>query len=269
MRLYTQYLTENACYKAGKLHTVRGIMVHSTGSNNPRIGRYVQPDDGQLGQFPYSPHFNVLYPGGRSVCVHAFIGKLANGDVATYQTLPWEMVGWHSGKGAKGQANLMGYIGFEICEDTLADADYFRKVWTEAVELCAYLCAEYKLDPLKDGVIISHAEGAKRGIASNHADPQHWFNNYGKTMDDFREAVAVFMGEDDMFSYEAFKEYMTRYEQETREAGASDYAVASCIKAVRKGLFADGDGNGSIDQPQAYVKRQELAVILDRKGDLD
>ncbi|MCK9288597.1 MAG: SPOR domain-containing protein, partial [Sphaerochaetaceae bacterium] len=56
-------------------------------------------------------------------------------------------------------------------------------------ELCAYLCKEYNLDPMADGVIIGHYEGHKRGIASNHADPGHWFSKHAKSMDTFRAEV--------------------------------------------------------------------------------
>ena len=34
-------LTNNACYKANQKITVKGIMVHSTGANNPYLKRYV------------------------------------------------------------------------------------------------------------------------------------------------------------------------------------------------------------------------------------
>ena len=95
MNLKTLFLTQNNCYKAGKKHTVKGIMVHSTGANNPWLKRYVGPDDGLLGLNPNNNHWNTPTPGGRSVCVHAFIGKLKDGSIATYQTLPWDMVGWH------------------------------------------------------------------------------------------------------------------------------------------------------------------------------
>ena len=30
-----------------------GVMVHSTGANNPYLRRYVQPDDGELGKNRY------------------------------------------------------------------------------------------------------------------------------------------------------------------------------------------------------------------------
>lgn len=186
MNLRKCFATNNQCYKNAKKMTVKGIMVHSTGANNPNLKRYVQPDDGLLGVNPYGNHFNTLKPGGRSVCVHAFIGKLKDGSIATYQIMPWDWVAWHSGGGSKGYAYNMGYIGFEICEDGLTDRTYFNKVYQEAVELCIYLCKQYGLDE-KD--IICHSEGHKKGIASNHGDVMHWFPKHGKNMDTFRAAV--------------------------------------------------------------------------------
>lgn len=192
MNLNTLLLTNNACYKAGKKITVKGIMVHSTGANNPKLSRYVGPDDGKLGANPYNNHWNQDKPGGRQVCVHGFIGKLADGSVATYQTLPWDMRGWHGGSGSKGSVNDT-HIGFEICEDGLTDAAYFNAVYKEAAELCAYLCKQFNLDPTADGVIIGHYEGYARGLASNHGDPKNWFPKHGKSMDTFRAYVKQLM----------------------------------------------------------------------------
>ena len=188
MNLNKLIFTENACYKAGKTITVKGIMVHSTGANNPWLKRYVGPDDGKLGKNQYNNHWNTYHPGGREVCVHGFIGKLTDGTVATYQTLPWNYRGWHAG----GSANNT-HIGFEICEDGLSDSTYFAKVYKEAAELCAYLCKQYGLTE-KD--IICHSEGYKRGIASNHGDVMHWFPKHGKSMDTFRAEVKALLGTD-------------------------------------------------------------------------
>lgn len=180
MNLNKLFLTKNDCYIAGKKITVKGIMVHSTGANNPWLKRYL-PDDGKIGKNQYGNHWNTARPGGAQVCVHGFIGKLANGTVATYQTLPWNHRGWHAG----GSANNT-HIGFEICEDGLNDSAYFNAVYKEAVELCAYLCKEYGLTE-KD--IICHSEGYKKGVASNHGDVMHWFPKHGKSMDTFRADV--------------------------------------------------------------------------------
>lgn len=188
MNLHKLILTENACYKAGRTITVKGIMVHSTGANNPNLKRYVGPNDGLLGENQYGNHWNTYHPGGREVCVHAFIGKLADGTIATYQTLPWNHRGWHAG----GSANNT-HIGFEICEDGLTDYTYFQKVYREAVELCAYLCKEYGLTEQN---IICHSEGYKQGIASNHGDVMHWFPKHGKSMDTFRAEVKALLAAD-------------------------------------------------------------------------
>ena len=181
MNLHKLLLTENDCYKAGRTITPKGIMVHSTGANNPNLKRYVGPDDGLLGVNQYGNHWNTATPGGSQVCVHAFIGKLKDGTIATYQTLPWNMRGWHGG----GSSNNT-HIGFEICEDGLTDPAYFSAVYKEAVDLCVYLCKQYGLTEKN---IICHCEGYKQGIASNHGDVMHWFPKYGKSMDTFRADV--------------------------------------------------------------------------------
>jgi N-acetylmuramoyl-L-alanine amidase len=181
MNLKKQILTNNACYKAGKTIAPKGIMVHSTGANNPNLKRYVGPDDGLLGRNEYNNHWNQDKPGGRQVCVHAFIGKLKDGTIATYQTLPWNHRGWHAG----GTANDT-HIGFEICEDGLTDFVYFNKIYNEAIELCVYLC---KLYDLTENDITGHFEGYQKGTASNHIDPKHWFSRHGKSMDAFRADV--------------------------------------------------------------------------------
>ena len=191
MNLRKLIFVNNDCYKAGKTIVPKGIMVHSTGANNPRLSRYIGPDDGLLGKNTHGNHWNRKMD--RQVCVHGFIGKLADGTIATYQTLPWNRRGWHSGSGSKGSANNT-HISFEICEDGLTDASYFNKVYKEAVELCAYLCKLYNLNPTADGVIIGHYEGHKRGIASNHGDPANWFPKHGKSMNTFRTDVKKAMG---------------------------------------------------------------------------
>ena len=181
MNLKKLILTENECYKVGQKIKPKGIMIHSTGANNPYLRRYIGPDDGLLGENQYNNHWNQRRPGGKQVCAHAFIGKLKNGSIATYQTLPWEHRGWHAG----GDAND-SHIGFEICEDNLSDSSYFSAVYKEATELCAHLC---KLYGLTENDIIGHYEGFQKKIASNHGDPRHWFSRHGKSMDTFRADV--------------------------------------------------------------------------------
>ena len=247
MRLQKQYLTKNDCYRAGRTIWPQGIMVHSTGANNPSVARYV-PGDDVIGRNQYGNDWDRP---GLEKCVHAFVGKFADGGVGTVQTLPWNRRGWHCGRGKNGSANDT-HISFEICEDGLEDASYFKAVYQEAVELTAMLCREHNLDPLADGVVICHKEGYHRGIASNHSDVLHWFPKFGKTMDDFRGDVAQKMRGEQEVTYEQWKEYMDRYLAERAELPAS-----------MPKLFAEANELGLTDgtRPMAFVTREESAVM--------
>ena len=257
MRLITQLLTQNDCYRAGRTITPRGVMVHSTGADNPWLSRYVAPDDGLLGA-PSSRHWNQS---GTGACPHGFIGKLEDGSVAVYQTLPWTMRGWHAGKGSRGSANDT-HISFEICEDGLGDASYFQAVYRAAVELTAYLCRQFDLDPLADGVVICHSEGHARGIASNHADVMHWFPRFGKTMDDFRADVSKKMeGGDDLTEEDVraiVRSELGRIEANKAALGPDKFGGNA------DELFRDAVAMGITDgtRPQCNATRQEVALMV-------
>lgn len=255
MNLRKCIFTNSECYKRGRTIKPKGIMVHSTGANNPTLRRYVGPDDGQLGRNAGNNHWNMP---GLNACVHAFIGKLADGSIATYQTLPWNYRGWHAG----GLANNT-HISFEICEDGLTDASYFCAVYQVAVELCVYLC---KLYGLTEKNIICHSEGHAMGIASGHADVMHWFPRYGKSMDTFRADVSkALKGEEDMTPEEI--------RTIAREEAAAQTTIYQNLEDIplwgkptveklikRGGITGDGDG---IDIPYETLR---LLVINDRMG---
>ena len=177
-------LIENDCYKRGRTMDPIGILMHSTGDNNPNLKRFVQPDDGILGKNVYNNDWNRS---GVGKCVHAFIGKDKNGVVRQYQTLPWNYRSYGCGSGKKGSYNN-GYIQFEICEDAKKDETYFNQVMKSAIELCKYLIKLYPSIKLEN--VISHREAHDRGYASNHGDPDYWMKAFGKDMDWFRAQVA-------------------------------------------------------------------------------
>lgn len=185
----TILLKNNDCYKRAQKMTPKGIIVHSTGANNPNLSRYIGPDDGVIGKNLYNNHWNR---GGMDVCVHGFLGKDKNGVVRFYQTLPFNYCCWGCGSGSKGSYNYNpAYIQFEICEDGLTNRTYFDAVYNKAVEVCAYLCKTYNISP--DNV-VGHKEAHAKGYASNHADPDHWFTKFGKSMNDFRNSVRSKIG---------------------------------------------------------------------------
>lgn len=193
MRLVKSILTKNPCYKAGKKITVKGLMLHSVGCPQPRASVFINNWN------------NADYD---NACVHAFID---GNDGTVYQTLPWDHRGWHCASGKNGSGNDT-YIGVEMCEpacikytggsaftclDKAEARAVTKRTYESAVELFAMLCKEYNLNPLADGVILSHADGYKRGIASNHGDPEHLWRQLGMgyTMDGFRKDVKAAMKE--------------------------------------------------------------------------
>lgn len=90
---------------------IKGIMWHSTGANNPNLRRYVQPtnDTSLLQKIGKNTYNNDWNRASCEVCVHAFIGKLADGSIATVQTLPFNYKSWGCGQGRNGSCNN-GYI---------------------------------------------------------------------------------------------------------------------------------------------------------------
>jgi len=202
-----------------------GVMVHSTGANNPYLRRYL-PGDETIGYNTNGNHWNQPMPGGSEVCVHAFIGLDQHDRVQVYQTLPWDVPGWHAG----GSANKI-YIGFEICEDDLSDPAYFKAVYDAAVELSAYLCRKFDISV---GRVICHAEGYTEGIASNHADVLHWWPRFGKNMDDFRADVAAKIAEmedEDMIRYKQLKDI------------PNDFGFRDVIEKLMDAGIIQGDGS--------------------------
>ena len=184
MNITKAILTENLCYKEGKTIKVKGLMLHSVGCPQPSAQVFVR-------------NWNTS-SSARLACVHGFIDA-NTGDV--YQTLPWEHRGWHCGSAANNT-----HIGIEMCEpdcikyttganfqcsDKERARTMVKRTYDSAVELFAYLCKQYNLNPLEEGIIVSHSEGFKRGVASNHADPEHLWKRLEMpyTMDGFRKDV--------------------------------------------------------------------------------
>ena len=162
-----------------------GIIIHSTGADNPNLKRYVNAPE-ICGVNPYKNYFDRP---DSNVCPHAVIGKDKNGDVRAAKLLPWNVCCWGCGNGSKGSYNYApAYIQIEIAEDALNDRAYFEEAFGLAADLCQRLMKNYPT--IKTENIISHKEACARGYASNHGDPEHWLARFGKNMDWFRSRVA-------------------------------------------------------------------------------
>ena len=164
-------MTKNRCYKANKRRTPTGVQVHSVGCKGTNRDRWRRWNNGTIKK-----------------CASAFIDT--NGIM---QCLDWDVRPWLSGSGKKGNANDT-HVGFEMCEpakskDTPEAAAY---LYGCALYLCTELCRDYGISP---GNVRCHCELHRLGLASNHADVNHWWGKSGTswepyTMDKLRRDVA-------------------------------------------------------------------------------
>ena len=242
---------KNKCYQVGAPLTPQGIMLHSIGVPQPNAAVMARS-------------YNQYQPGGRSVCVHGFIQR----DGTYYQTLPYTMRAWHCG----GAANAT-HIGIEMTEpasivytggaswrdlDPAATEAHVRGTYAAAVELFAQLCTQYALDPLEDGVIISHAEGAARGIASAHADPTHLWRAFGLTMDGFRADVAAKMTAGNTDEED---DDMVRYDSIDDVPGWAQDTVRALVDAGALGGVGGGNLDLSMDMIRGLVVGAKYAAV--------
>lgn len=258
MELTQHILTRSGCYRAGRTIVPKGIMVHSTGVAQPDPAVFLRLWDDPDG----------------AACVHAIVHQ---GGVI--QTLPWNHRAWHAGNPPGGGLSANNtHISFEILEpaghtyqggtmvgyDAAKNAAYFAKVYQNAVELCAFLCQTYGLDPRTQ--IVDHREGCLKDIASNHADVSHWFPKHKKSMDTLRADVAALMegAEEEEKMTQAqfntmFAAALATWQQEQREKAASTWAAEAWGKAEAAGIF---DGTA----PQTPLTREQAALVFQRMG---
>ena len=263
MKLIKSILTKNPCYTAGKKIIVKGLMLHSIGCPQPRASVFIN----NWNRADYD-----------NACVHAFID---GNDGTVYQTLPWNHRGWHCASGKNGSGNNT-HIGVEMCEpacikytggstftcsDLATAKAVTKRTYEAAVELFAMLCKEYGLNPTADGVIISHAEGHKRGIASNHGDPEHLWNQLGMgyTMDGFRKDVkAAMSGEKEdntQDNTEVVKWYRVRKSWEDAKSQKGAYKVLKNAKACadKNEGYSVFDWNGKAVYPVEEAEPKQEA----------
>lgn len=254
-------ITKSDVWSSTRTIKPSGIVLHSTAM--PGVGAYA-----------LQQNFNRA---NRGASIHGCVD-----DEHIVQTLPWTKRAGHVGSGKNGSFNN-SHIGIEMCEPKgltynkngsvitayNPPSGYFAKVWKNAVDLFAYLCKQYNLNPLGKNVIVCHCEAHALGYGDNHADVMHWFKWENKTMDDFRQAVyqAVQGEEEEEVTYEQWKEFMEKYMAEAVVSDPSSWAKASCEKAIANGIM-QGNGNGAYNF-QKPLTREAYLVMQDRQGLLD
>lgn len=262
MQIVTKYITHNPFFNDGRWITgneFKGFFLHSVGCAQPNPLVFIRQWD------------NANY--GRAG-INGFIGADAVYLTAPCLETPGRVKRMpHAGK----PAGNNGYIGFEMCEpaqihytvgasfivlDHAAAQAYCRKTYQNAVQLFARLCSFHGKDPLRDGVILSHNEAGKQGIASGHVDPEHLWRGLSLpyTMAGFRRDVANAMKpkeEIDMTKAEVVALIDARIQAALEGKGteASAWAKDEVAQAVAAGIT---DGT----RPGGYAKREEVAAMV-------
>lgn len=156
-----EFISKN---RSGEALNPQGVVVHAT------------DDEGATAENEQAL-FNREF---RNASAHAFI----DWD-SIIQTVPWKEVAWGSGWTSNHR-----FLQVELCEPKTYNVAQFNQVWNRAVWLFAYLFVYVikKSTVTKDN-LMSHAEVSAKWHETTHTDPVSYFSKYGKTVDQFRNAV--------------------------------------------------------------------------------
>lgn len=174
------FVTQNPLYQQYTRIKVRKLVLHSVGCPQPSAAVFAR-------QWQTARYF-----------AHAVL----QADGTVYQVAPWDCRLMHVGAAnaysigvEMTEPDCIRYTGGAtfVCSDRARAVAQVTGTYNTAVELFAWLCTQFGLDPNKD--IISHAEAGKLGIGTDHADPEHLWRQLGMgcTMDGFRRDVAAKM----------------------------------------------------------------------------
>lgn len=185
-----QIVTENIAYKAGLWINPQGVMLHSWGYPGLTPKEAIK-------------NMNTGVDSSR-MGVHAII------DVnEVYVTLPIDAMEKSAMRNIHGGLSSNDtHIGIELTEPStikhLGGAKWqdlnatqtkqqVLQVYQTAVEYVAQLCKTFDWNPLDSMVIMTHKSGYEAGIATAHGDPDYIWNEFGLTIEQFRQDVYVNM----------------------------------------------------------------------------
>lgn len=157
--------------------------------------------------------------------------------------IPYTRNVWGTGDG-RGEGNMHG-IQIEIARSTHENEALFRQAEINAAEYIAHLLKERNW-----GI-----EKVKKHQDFNGKYCPHKTLDWGWNR--FLSMIKNFMEEEETVTYEQFKDYMNRYTKELAEKPVDDWAKESW-KKVSDANIMDGS------RPCSFVKREELATVLDR-----
>lgn len=226
MDIIEAFVTQNQMYRSPTKIPVRKLVLHSVGCPQPNAAVFAR-------QWQTARYF-----------AHAVL----QADGTVYQTMPWDYLCYHVGVAnaysigiEMTEPDCIRYIGGAtfVCSDWARAIAQVTGTYNTAVELFAWLCTQFGLDPNKD--IISHAEASAMGIGTDHVDPEHLWRQLGMgyTMDGFRRDVYNKMHE----KVEEDEDMATRYNSVNE---LPEWAQEETRRLVDRGALK-GDENGNLD----------------------
>lgn len=190
MELIKKYVTKNMHYKNNKVITVKRLVLHSVGTPQPSPEVFIRQWD---------------------TTTNKYLAQMIVGVDSAYEVLPCTSTRgkavfcWHVGNANSSSIGLemtepstIKYTGGASWVDLNPEKTraHVLQTYKNAVDIFAQLCVFHNLDPLLDGVILSHKECNSRGIGTAHADVEHIWNKFGLTMNQFRLDVKKAMSND-------------------------------------------------------------------------
>lgn len=133
-------------------------------------------------------------------------------------------------------------IGIEMCDSVDGVPDDVKSL---TVSLVQELMSRYGID---SSHVLRHYD------VTGKKCPAPWVDNPTEWME-FKKMLE----EDDDMSYEQFEQYMNRYLTERNAKPADDWAKPYIQDAIDAGAMTDV--GGTIERPQGFITRQEMAVV--------
>lgn len=234
MNIIEAFVTQNPKYTNPTTITVRKLVLHSVGCPQPNASVFAR-------QWQTARYF-----------AHAVL----QADGTVYQALPWDYLCYHVGAAnaysigvEMTEPDCIRYTGGAnfVCTNWARAAEQVSGTYKTAVELFAYLCGAFGLDPKAD--IMSHNEAGKLGIGTDHVDPEHLWRQLGMgyTMDGFRRDVYAEIHKNDD---EEDDEDMVRYNTiEEVPSWAQD-----TVRALMDAGAIGGVGGGNLDLSMDMIR---------------
>lgn len=198
-----------------------------------------------------------------------------NGEIGLY--VPEEYRAWTSSS----RSNDNRAVTIEVANSS-GDPDWkiSEASYNSLIKLCADICLRnnikrllWKGDKNLIGKIDQQNMTVHRWFASTSCPGDYLYSKMGQIAEDVNKILI--QEEIEKMDIDAFiKEISNKQAYQILEKAnkylstlpADNYAIDACKKGVHTKIFSDGDSNGALDNPKGFLKRQELAVILNRLG---